>query len=132
MAISSFIRTAQFVLVLMFYFWLGVAHVPEIINENYNDLMLHATGYTLSVFSAYLCNQRIERMWKMLLLLWCFSFAVEIVQHFLPWRSFSLLDLMANGSGILAGYILVGLLQPGIDWLIHAVKLERAPQTQAV
>lgn len=100
--------------------------MPVDVEEGINDLLLHAIGYCCAVFSAYLVVQDMARIWRMLALLWLFSLLVEIVQHFLSWRSFSVLDLMANGSGILAGFILVGLLRPLLNWLIALFKLSRA------
>ena len=64
-------------------------------------------------------------MWWILALLWLFSLLIEIVQFYLPWRSLSALDLMANGSGLLAGFILVSLLHPLLDRMIGWVRLNR-------
>ena len=108
---------------LALFFWLGIAQMPESVNAGINDLLLHATGYCVSVFSAYLMVQKMSKMWILLVGLWLFSFAIEAVQYYLPWRSFSVLDLIANGSGILTGIALVAALQPALDTIISWVRL---------
>lgn len=37
------------------------------------------------------------------ILLFLFGFQIEFVQHFLPYREFSFLDLFADGIGVLCG-----------------------------
>ena len=120
------VRTGQFSIMLVLYFLLGIAKMPETVNEGINDLVLHATGYCIAVFSAYLLVQRMYKMWLLLTLLWAFSLVVELVQHALPWRSFSVLDLMANGSGLLLGFLLVSASQPLLDRLIGWFRLNAA------
>jgi len=44
----------------------------------------------------------------MFILLFLYSFFIEIIQYFIPYRDFSLLDLAANGLGLFTGQI-VGL-----------------------
>lgn len=116
---------AQLVLLLLIYFWLGVANLPPSVEQGVSDLLLHGIGYAVAVFSVYLLCQRLAPMWVGLAGLWLFSLLVEVVQYYLPWRSFSVLDMLANGSGILAGFILLGIVQPLLDRLIACLGLSR-------
>ncbi len=128
--VRATLRIAQFILLLLVFIWLGTAKVPTIINVQYSDLILHASGYAVAVLSAYVACVSMPRMWLMLSLLWLFSFIIEVIQHYLSWRSFSVLDFMANGSGILAGFIVLNLVRPIIDQcliLLHLWKPVKTP-----
>ncbi|WP_317928816.1 VanZ family protein [Halioxenophilus sp. WMMB6] len=114
----------QFAAVLGCYLWLGVIRVPLQIEANFSDLLLHATGYTFAVFSAYVAFPNYTLFYRMLILLWTFSGGVELVQHFLPWRSLSGVDMLANGSGILMGYLLLSMVRPLIDFLLNRFGLK--------
>ena len=121
--IRKTVRLTQFILLLLVFIYFGTAKVPEFINAKFSDLLLHATGYSIAVLSAYVAIVSMRRMWMMLSLLWLFSFLIEVLQHYVSWRSFSILDFMANGSGILAGYLLLNLLKPLIDYLLKVFRL---------
>ena len=131
MTIASVICRAQFAVLLALYFWLGLAQLPQTVNESINDLLLHAVGYCVAVFSAYLLLQHLSKMWLALAGLWLFSLLVEVVQYYLPWRSFSALDLMANGSGLLLGFILVAALRPLLNKIIALFRLTLANSERA-
>jgi len=47
------------------------------------------------------------KIWTRVLLLMAFAVQIEIVQHFIPGRDFSLLDIVADGVGIACGWILL-------------------------
>ncbi len=46
---------------------------------------------------------------KMISIAFTFGIATEVVQYFIPYRSFDLLDLVANEIGIILPYLLVRL-----------------------
>lgn len=124
------VRVGQFVLLMALYLYLGMVRVPEVIGELVSDLLLHGTGYAVAVLSAYVAIVRINRLWIMVLGLWLFSALVEFIQYLLPWRSLSVLDMMANGSGLLFGYLLVRLMYPVLDWITKAIGLNSANHRQ--
>lgn len=41
---------------------------------------------------------------KNFVVLMCFGILIEVVQYFIPSRDFTLLDIIANGVGIIVGY----------------------------
>ena len=104
-------------------FWLGLVLICLLawlpvenpsLTESYADKVNHvacflvllpllrlAYGYSLS---------------KTTLLLFGYGLVIEAVQFWLPWRKFSLLDLAADGVGLLAGILLV--------WVVGAVYRE--------
>ena len=47
------------------------------------------------------------KVWTRVLLLMAFAMQIEIVQHFIPGRDFSLLDIVADGVGIACGWMLL-------------------------
>lgn len=46
------------------------------------------------------------KIWTRIMLLMLFAVQIEIVQHFIPGREFSLLDIVADGVGIAFGQLL--------------------------
>ncbi|UFH59208.1 VanZ family protein [Sulfurovum mangrovi] len=47
------------------------------------------------------------KMLTRVMLLMVFALQIELVQHFIPGRDFSLLDIVADGIGIACGWILL-------------------------
>ena len=80
------------------------------------DHFLHALAYFL--FSFYfiagrcmgLCLFRKHEMLYFFLVLFITGFFAEVIQIWVPYRSFSLLDLLSNLTGIALGYLLTGLI----------------------
>ena len=100
------LKKPQFYLLLGIYTWLGVAPADTTILGSYNDKLMHFTGYVIlmnSCLFAYGTQPRKAVMFSMLLL---YSFMIEVIQYFLPYRDFSLLDLLANGLGLITGQVL--------------------------
>lgn len=76
----------------------------------YNDLLMHFTGYLVAGISvSFAWPKQTYRVRGFFLL--CYSIAIEIGQHFLPPRTFSFMDILANFSGILAGLLVFLLLK---------------------
>ena len=100
----------QFVVMIGLYSYMGTADVSGTAVENFNDLLLHSMGYFVAIFSGFLAFHSLKRFFWVVVGLWLFSLFIEIVQYHLPWRSFSLLDLVANSLGLLVGY--------GVLWLL--------------
>ena len=92
----------QFIGLLAIYTVLGVARNPGQVVGDYNDLLMHFSGYVAAAMSCSLALPR-WRSAARFALLFCYSTGVELVQYFLPWRSFDLWDIAANSLGIFLG-----------------------------
>ena len=101
-----------FLFLLALYLYLGVIEIPEVVAASVNDLLVHAIGYAVLICAGFFAfPQRLYTL-RLFLGLLVFSFMIEYIQYFLPYRSFSLLDLAANGLGLLLGVVIGWLLIP--------------------
>lgn len=116
-SIFRFLSKAQFLVLIVIYFWMGIANVAGTPAENINDLVMHAAGYFIAMFSGFCAFHSIKRFWYLLIGLWLFSLMIELIQYYLPWRSFSVSDLIANLGGLLGGYVLILLFK------VHLLKI---------
>ena len=99
-------KKVQFHLLIILYTWLGVAPTDSIFIASFNDLLLHFAGYIIlmnSCIFAYGTKVGKAAMFGLLLL---YSFGIEIIQYFIPYREFSLVDLLANALGLIVGQII--------------------------
>ena len=66
-----------------------------------NDKLIHGLMFFVI---AFLCSHALGSKFgfKAVIALALFGLAIEVLQHLLPWRSFSLLDWLADVIGILA------------------------------
>jgi VanZ family protein len=78
----------------------------------FNDLVMHCFGYLVLMCSAFLCFPSKTYTFKLFTALLLFSFLIECVQYFIPYRSFSMLDMLANFFGLVLGIGLGWLLLP--------------------
>lgn len=100
------LKKFQFYLLLVIYTWLGVTRTDSLPIANYNDLLLHFSGYVVlmnSCLFAYGTRLGKAAMFGLLLL---YSFSIEVIQYFIPYREFSLLDLLANALGLITGQVI--------------------------
>ena len=100
----------QFFIMLVIYTFLGLTRNTGEMVPAYNDLAMHFTGYVVAGISISFAWPR-SAYWQRALFLLGYSIAIEVGQHFLPPRTFSLLDILANFSGIVAGLLLFTLLK---------------------
>lgn len=101
-------------LMVLLYTYLGTVEIPSSVAASYNDLVAHALGYV--VLTAVAIFAFPQKRWFLRLALACFMYSIliECIQYFLPYRSFSLLDILANGSGVLVGLWLANVCWPVI------------------
>lgn len=98
---------------ILFWLWLATVwvlstiplHAPDVPS---GDKIGHFVSYGLLAFLAGNLDQNRLRVWAWVSLM---GVAVECVQYFLPWRSFELLDMLANSTGALLGVLLLVLAQ---------------------
>ena len=100
------LKKSQFFVLLAIYTWLGIIPTDTLYIAGYNDKLLHFTGYIVLMNSCLLAYGTQPRRSAMFSLLLLYSFSIELIQYFLPWREFSLLDLLANALGLFTGQIL--------------------------
>ncbi len=100
----------QFLALLVVFTLLGLASAPQETVGNYNDKLMHFTGYLIAGLSISLAWRRSLWSHRACFLL-AYSTAIECLQYFLPTRSFSLLDIVANTAGLFLGLIIYELLK---------------------
>lgn len=94
----------QFALLLALYTYLSLTsasgpHIPQ-----YNDKLMHFLGYGVAGISITAALPGWP-VWQRLLVLVAYSTGIEVVQHFVPSRTFSLGDILANVGGALLGLV---------------------------
>jgi VanZ family protein len=100
----------QFWVMLTIYTVLGLSGNPGSMVPLFNDLLMHFCGYLVAGISISFAWPR-THYWQRGLFLLCYSIAIEIGQHFLPPRTFSGMDILANLSGIVAGLLLFRIME---------------------
>lgn len=98
----------QFLILLALYTLLGLASAPQETVGDYNDKLMHFTGYLVAGVSISMAWPR-SLWWQRALFLLTYSTAIECIQYFLPTRSFSLLDIVANTAGLVLGLMIFEL-----------------------
>ncbi len=97
------LRIIQFWLFLIFCSYLSLTSAPPQAMQTVSDKLLHASGYLalyLSCSIAYpLANHRIRKLAALL----SYSILIEVLQHFIPNRGFSVFDILANAVGLVLG-----------------------------
>lgn len=74
------------------------------------DLIAHALGWLVGGISGRYAYPRL-RASVLGLALWGYSLLIEAAQIAIPSRSFELLDLLANGAGVVIGMVIMSRLQ---------------------
>lgn len=86
---------------------MAFAPVQGGIQAEFNDKALHALGFFLMALSSQLAHPRVS-FYVLASGLTCFGFVIELVQAYLPYRSFSLLDWGADILGVAIYFIFFG------------------------
>jgi len=96
-------------------FWLLAAFVAAMawlpvrnpaLTEQHPDKTNHIAAFL--VLSIVLYHARYVSVYQAAMALFGYGIFIEAVQQMLPYRSFSTGDILANGIGILGGYLIVG------------------------
>lgn len=99
---------AQFAGLLIIYTYLSLSSSPGDHVPLYNDKLMHFTGYFIAGVSITFALPN-RPIWQRWLLLVIYSTGIEIAQHFMPPRTFSWLDILANMAGAATGLALCEL-----------------------
>lgn len=108
----------QFLLLLAIYTYMGLTtssgpHIPQ-----YNDKVMHYLGYLVAGLSITVALPG-RPWWQRALLLLAYSGLIEVLQHFMPPRTLSLGDMVANALGIGSGLSLIGAFRLCLPGLSH-------------
>lgn len=96
---------------LVFYFailvgcYLAFSPGGNSLHNHFNDKLMHAVGFFVMTVLAHLAHPTVWRKWPVFGLI-VFGLAIELVQGYLPYRSFSMWDWAADILGI-AIYLVV-------------------------
>lgn len=85
-----------------------------------NDKTGHFIAYFALVCSSYFAfySRSSNRLLLMGALSIIFGILIEMIQYFIPHRTFSWLDALANSGGVILGVIIIVLLKKPIDKVI--------------
>ena len=92
------VKKVLFYIILLVIAWLGVMQGGSDRFFGINDLVLHFSGYVVFAGSGLAAYPRSPV--KVSIFLFAYSVGIEVIQFFLPYRTFSLLDIAANLGGI--------------------------------
>jgi VanZ family protein len=106
------IRHLQFWILLLACLWLSLISNPPGVFELASDKAWHTLAYLVLSLSSCIAYRKPPAPFVRFFLLLGFSFMIEVLQHFVPNRQFSLLDLVANAAGLLIGMMVYRLLRP--------------------
>lgn len=97
-------KKIQFFTLLVIFTYLGLAGSTPAFTREVNDLILHFAGYVV-LFTSGMIAYRNHRL-TVFLFLFLYSVFIEVLQYFIPYRTFSVQDILANLSGLIIGVIL--------------------------
>ena len=97
-------------LALMIITYMALTPAPGPIQEAVNDKLGHLAAFALLALLVHACWPHRDFDWRMILPLLAYGIAIECAQYFIPNRFFSLLDILADGTGILLYLLLLPLL----------------------
>ncbi len=108
-----------FISVLLVIFWLSVIKAPSIkFSEHWFwdniDKFGHAFVYAVLTYSgvfsygSFSKRKQIskQKIFAFMLLSFLYGLSIEFLQHFLPYRSFDPLDILANAFGTVCGAVI--------------------------
>jgi VanZ family protein len=115
---------------LRFSFWVLVAIVvylslkpksaPQLIEVN--DKLGHTLAYFALMSNGLLAFPSRDKKW-LAVLIFLLGLVIEILQGFIPGRFSSFYDLLANGTGIIIGWLFVLIFGKTILSLLRKIKL---------
>ncbi len=99
-------------LMLIFVAWVSLTPVYEPKPMLINDKLAHFLAYAMLAVTSDHAYATTRYSLKKVAMLFTFGVFIEIAQHFIPGREFSLLDMLANFSGLmLYGLLTITLLK---------------------
>jgi len=77
---------------------------PPAATADVNDKLAHALSFLMLGLLAQQAFPRLRTDWSLYTWLLVYGLGIELIQFFIPERSFSLLDLAADAAGLLMAY----------------------------
>lgn len=74
-----------------------------------NDKLLHGAGFCVLALLSSLAHPNVAP-WKLIVALSLFGLGIEIIQAYLPYRSFSVWDWLADIIGLLAYFVAINTM----------------------
>lgn len=110
-----FVAWSQFLALTGYATYLSLTPDPGGVFTSVWDKLLHLVGWFGLTLSLRIAWTRPRFPWWAITALFLYSVGVESLQHLVPERDFNPYDLLGNGLGILAGYLLARLLWPAMQ-----------------
>jgi VanZ family protein len=91
----------------------GMALTPEtgVVQQSVNDKLAHPTAFFVLAFLTHASWPELKFSWRQITPLLGYGLAIEIIQHFIPNRDFSLLDIAVDIVGIGLYMLLIPLIR---------------------
>lgn len=99
------------VLALLMITSMALTPTPGEVQQSVNDKLGHALAFLLLAFLVHTSWPRIQFGWRQFSALLGYGVALEVAQHFIPNRYFSLLDMLADLAGILLYILMIPLVR---------------------
>jgi len=80
---------------------------PPAVTASVNDKLAHITSFLILGLLAQQAYPQLITGWPLYIWLQAYGLGIELIQYFIPERSFSLLDLAADAAGLLIAYALM-------------------------
>jgi len=110
-----FFARVALVFSVVIIFCLSVIRTGPDLPGGLSDKFYHAVAFLILSFLAGISFSRPISPFYQPMLLLLYGIAIEVVQYFLPYRSFSIADMVADAGGIFVYYFMVKLfLMSGI------------------
>jgi len=101
---------------IVFFLWVGTIGVLSVIPSpervvSVSDKFAHFVAYFITASLCY-CAFKREKLSFLVFLgiaVFLYGIAIEVVQYFLPYRDFSVGDIIANASGIGSFFVIWGV-----------------------
>jgi VanZ family protein len=113
----------QFFILLVLFTYLGLTPSPEESIPMFNDKLMHCSGYFVAGISISFAFPRWAFLARAAFLI-IYSIGIEIGQHFMPPRTFDVLDICANSTGVLIGLVFIAILTKNLTWFKHLLFLK--------
>lgn len=120
-----FIFRICLVLALLLIIYLATTELHHPVLTNINDKLGHILAFVMLALLADFSFPASKFSIQKILPLLAYGIAIEILQYFIPNRMFSLLDMLADGIGILLYILIIPLLKQ-----IPMFKLRWSARTQ--
>ena len=105
-SLLNIIRKMSFVVCLLSITMLSLSPSDAVPQVGGYDKIVHCLSYLFLSFCFWAGFQKARPVWLMLVLLVLFGVLIEVFQSFVPGRLMSFWDSVANGLGVLIGYVL--------------------------